>query len=405
MVMVLGGALLLTVIGMSALTLARVESRNIAGQNEAREASLLALSGIEYGLNNLDFYDNNWRTFTHGEVIHTQNLGNGTMSWMMVDPDGNLNDDDTDSFRLYGIGQVGTTTRVYSVLMDNDGTGLTCLEAAVFSNRDLSPWNGTEVTSNGVVSTNGSVDATRMGVVFNANVEAVGTITGNITGTTATGVAQRVLPDATVFDYYRTNGTWIKYDALSSGAMANIVLSPSNNPFGSPNRQGIYVIDCEGQNVSISRCRIVGTVLLHNAGSGSVILNAVNWAPSVPNYPALMVQGGVQLRISGGTLDESGATNFNPTGTPYEGSADSDTVDTYPSIIQGLVYASGRVLTDVGGGDSHIEGAVVANFVSLNDDLHVTYNPIFLNIPPPGFAGAGTMRPVAGSFRRDTMPN
>jgi len=121
------------------------------------------------------------------------------------------------------------------------------------------------------------------------------------------------------------------------------VLSPLSNPFGANlNGEGVYVIDCLGQQVVIAESRIVATIVLVNPASGSGVQNAVNWEPAVANYPALLVDGSMRFEFDNTPLSEAAVkTNFNPAGTPYLGSEDSDKKDEYPSLIKGLVYVSG----------------------------------------------------------------
>ena len=130
----------------------------------------------------------------------------------------------------------------------------------------------------------------------------------------------------------------------------------------------------------------------------------MNWEPAVPNYPALLVSGNIEISITAGVLYESNASgSYNPFGTPYEGFAvteDTDTADTYPSVIKGLVYVSGNLQMR-----NHpvIDGVVVIGG-SLVDarDLTLTYQPTLLTNPPPGFADRPRLELAPGSWRQVT---
>ena len=135
----------------------------------------------------------------------------------------------------------------------------------------------TGLTSDQIISANRDVvNNTPAGTKsIAANVEAVNAIVGqDYTGLTTTGITPRTMPDpASVFSSYA--GTSINYAALPvSGPTAmleDLVLSPASNPYGpvdSPN--GVYVIDCQGQNLTIQRVRIVGTLIVLNPGSASI---------------------------------------------------------------------------------------------------------------------------------------
>ena len=91
-------------------------------------------------------------------------------------------------------------------------------------------------------------------------------------------------------------------------------------------------------------------------------------------------------------------TPFHPSGAPYLGDTDGDTLDSYPSRISGLVYVSNDLTT---GASSTFDGVVVVgNTFTAFDPLNLTYRQTFLNNPPPGFGSAGTMAVVPGTRRR-----
>lgn len=181
-----------------------------------------------------------------------------------------------------------------------------------------------------------------------------------------------------------------------------MVISPASNPYPpyNTNGQGIYVLDCAGIDITISTTRIVGTLVLLNPGPNSQIHTAVNWEPAVVNYPALLVSGGMAIRFQAGTFQETSLSgSLNPPGTPYNGVEDTDTDDTYPSVIKGLVYVSGALT--IPAQDPAFDGVLLAG-VGLTADaiLNLTYQPIFLNNPPPGFSAPVQMIVSPGSWKR-----
>lgn len=188
------------------------------------------------------------------------------------------------------------------------------------------------------------------------------------------------------------------------------VLSPASNPFGSgvTNPQGIYVIDCGGQRLSISDSRIVGTLVLLNQHEESWIGGSINWEPavrsaepSVTNLPALLTNAQIAVKFVAAELSEAvvGA-NFNPAGTPYNGTADADQVDVYPSVIKGIVYSSGAIVLS---NHPTFEGVVVGQTnVEVNGaDLDVTYDPVYYKEnAPPGFRAGLKAAIVPGSVKQ-----
>ena len=182
------------------------------------------------------------------------------------------------------------------------------------------------------------------------------------------------------------------------------VLSPNSNPFGAQtNSRGIYVIDMAGSKVFIKNSRIVGTLVLIEPDTASRIGDGgpLNWEPAVAGFPALMVKDkDVTINPSNaGLVEYANNTNFNPTGTPYEGlGEDSDENDTYASEIKGLIYCNKKILFH---GQPVITGAVIANDnIEINDELDLTHNPVYFFSPPPGFNGPEEIKILLDSAKR-----
>jgi hypothetical protein len=189
------------------------------------------------------------------------------------------------------------------------------------------------------------------------------------------------------------------------------VLSPASNPFGSgvKNAQGIYIIDCGGGKISIRNSRIVGTLILRNQDeSGSEIAGSMNWAPAVisadpivTNLPVLLSNKQLNLFCTSAALDEGlRNANFNPTGTPYNDSQDSDKSDTYPSVINGVVYTEKKIQIS---NSPSITGVLVGgdDITATNSTLTLKYNPLYFNYnAPPGFQAAVTYYVLPGSYKQ-----
>ncbi|MFB0524674.1 MAG: hypothetical protein ACETVZ_03985, partial [Phycisphaerae bacterium] len=271
------------------------------------------------------------------------------------------------------------------------------------------------LTSDQIISTN--QNATQIGTAsITADVEAAGTISlNNHTGTATEGVTQRTMPNINnVFEEYLFHalnyGTWLSIDDIPSvqgkKALNEEVLSPANNPYGAgmTSPEGIYLVECYSEYISVSSMRIVGTLVLLDPGPGSTIDSPINWEPAVANYPALMVMGNIALNFNGTPLDEATAnTNFNPAGTPYpypDGEWNVDIADTYPSVLKGLVYVYGNLNVT---NSPNIEGVVIVDgtFTSSADPgPNLTYRDTYLNNPPPGFGTGTTMKISSGSYKQ-----
>jgi len=108
--------------------------------------------------------------------------------------------------------------------------------------------------------------------------------------------------------------------------------------------------------------------------------------------------------FGGGTFTEAQVgQNLDPPGFPYQGHADTALDDTYPSSLNGLVYLSGSLqlyALDA----AVIQGAVVVGTTVSSQTgaaATLTYNPAYLDNPPPGFQKSRTMEVVQGSYRRN----
>ena len=184
------------------------------------------------------------------------------------------------------------------------------------------------------------------------------------------------------------------------------VLSPQYNPFGggATNSDGVYVIDCQNQNIFFQDCRIVGTLVLLNAGSESSIRSgSLNWEPARDNFPALLVDGNFSIQMTTAGLSESRLdANFNPPAAPYpyaNGSADNDTQDIHLSEINGLLYATGDLET---AGALNLNGSLMTEGQLTIRGTHTWHGTsVFRQNPPPGFSGPEEIRVLLKSARKD----
>ncbi len=397
---------LVAMIGLAASSVARLELNLVNQSSDLVQAQALARTAVEEAILRIE-NDPNWRTAYSNNVEApnpAESVGNGTITFKLVDSDGNLGDDDSDWVLATGIGRVGDATAAESVRLYPTGTPLTCLEPAICCGGDITPMYGADVHTNQFVSSNGHVDASSSGTSIDGSAEAVGSIQGTIIGTQTTGITPRVLPGSDVFEYYKDNGTWIDFSAIPSGTIEKSVLSPASNPYGTTtNPEGIYVVDCEGSNLTIRNTRIVGTLVVLNPGTSSYAGWSIRWDPAVPNYPALLVDGNFSLAHSGSDLsEETHSTNFNPVGTAYGGEEDGDSSDTYPSDIRGLVFINGTFKNTLGGGNP-INGGLIAQEMTIHTTFTVDYRSTFKDYPPPGFASGNPMRISPGSWKRATL--
>ncbi|UCG33121.1 MAG: hypothetical protein JSU68_00530 [Phycisphaerales bacterium] len=418
--LVLASASIVAMAGLSALTLQRVRLRGSRQDAALAQARFYAQSAIDLGLAWVE-QDPDWRdNRPSGLWVADMPVGNGTFTLEGIDPgDNNLKDGNYDPLVLTGTGFSGPARYKLQVALTVSAWPLTCLEVSLHANNDVVVTDPSTVDGDQIISANDVIQAIGNCTIYPAS-ESVNGFVGSVgPGPTTFPITPRTMPDpVTVFDYYREKGTWIPIDSLDTVGgvctIADTLLSPATAPYGSgeTNAEGIYVIDCQSRDVQIRDSRIVGTLVLLNAGTGSAIYNSVNWEPAVANYPALLVSGSMDLAYTKAALAENGSYNYNPPGTPYEGVADMDTGDTYPSVIKGLVYASGDILTDKSPipidyslAQMHptVDGAlIVGNTLTLANEanLDVAFRSVYLNDPPPGFSISTYLRISPGTWRQ-----
>jgi hypothetical protein len=399
---VLGAAMLVAVLGMASLTAMRIERKAVENVADAAEARLIAQAAVEIGLQRIAD-DPTWRTtYTNGTWLTDIPLGNGRFTLAGIDPDdGDLGNSESHGVVLVGTGSKGRAVQKAEVTLVPKLQGLGCLTSAMHAGGSIT-FTAVVVQSDKTVSSNESISGSSATV--NSPVEAaIGVSGGTFNGGQSSGVDARSMPLSTVFDQYVASATEISIGSLPQDdgvrMLENRVLSSASNPFGTANSQGIYIIDCLGQTIHIRSSRIVGTLILRNVGADSTVEDSVNWSVAIANYPALLVQGDFKLELHEDVLSESDeGVNFNPSGTPYEGSTDSDTSDTYPSKITGLVYVSGNLALE---GENTIEGVLVAGgTISATGEATLAYNDVYYTNPPPGFLDTTLMKFSPGSWQR-----
>lgn len=401
-IIVLGATLIVSTLTLGGLLVVRSQSRIVQSYEHTSKARHYALSAIELGVQEIAT-NTNWRKDRKNAVggIWYDNLpiDDGTYSLKVVNPYGPLDNSSLDPVTLTGTGRLSGQVEQQNIEVTQvpQKSAFTCLQTAETAGSAVSLGTTTLDCVNQIISSNAAGTAFTTdagGANIFAQVEAVGLISGSTySGPNKAGAPARTMPDPnSVFEYYIENGTNININALPtvSGvrSVRQRVLSPTANPFGATNPEGIYVIDCMGQAISFTQNRIVGTlVILNPLGSAGSFYDEQNFhVPAISNFPAILVKGDFAFKTNATALTETIGVNFNPAGTPYpypSGIADIDTTDSYPNQVEGLIYVSGNLQTQsspnlgqvvVQGSISHISGSL-----SLNN------NPVYYSNPPPGF--------------------
>lgn len=410
-IMVLGTAMTITVVGMAAVSIRRVRVRSAAETNSFAAARLLAFSGAEHATVRINA-DSSWRSTFDG-VTTQQTVDGGTFSWRVIDPvDGNLTDDTSEAATIVATGTHGDTSYTLRLgVTVSPGDPITALSYAVMANTDIEIKDDKTVTISGAPLGCNDELKVKEDAVLNADVYAAritleggggkgkgkgkSSSVGVINGTVTTLNSSVSMPASGLFDTYKALATTvnISFSGKSGGKLEKGLLSPTSNPWGAVNADGVYYINTGGDDLEIKKARIYGTLII-DAGKGKVKIGkggAVLMQNFRSDYPTLIVNGKVELEMESGTddLTESDAdSNLNPAGSPYEGGTDSDESDSYPNEIHGLVHTSGETKLKK---TTIIRGALICEGkIKFEGDAQVIYDSNLSTSPPSGYSVGGT---------------
>lgn len=398
---VLGTSVVVSLLALAGMHAARVHLASTVTDAQQPQARLLAASAIELAITQLQA-DANWLTTYAVDTDYPAtpvSAGGGTFVWRLRSAGGT-------NRTLQGAGTVGDATCTLEV----DLAQRPDLSCALLAGGNLTIDSDCEITAEDApVAVNGSVNNDGV-VTANIGAQAIAGA-GSVVGTQTAPAALRSLPTPSmVFDYYEKMGTVVTPGVVGTALITTTVLSPKSS-WGDKNDDGIYVIDTQGKDLTIFGARIVGTLIVTNLAPGKkVIVNdVVNWEPAYPNYPALLVDGDLEISLRDGDVTEwLLSPSYNPSGTPFQGSEDSDKSDTFISSLAGLVYCSGN-LTIKGNGSSvrtpDLRGIFLAGgncAIQAKTMPVIKYDDTAAITPPPGFTQDANVVIVPGSWRQVT---
>lgn len=393
---ILGVSLVVFAVSLGAIAAVRAQARAANDAGHAAQARRLAASGVE--LARLIIAQNpNWRSDRpSGKWVTGQPLGAGTFTVEVVSPMGDLDRSETDPVVVTATGAVGDAVQKLRVELEAKVTQATALQSAIAAASTITLNSGSTMSAPGLwLSTNAGITATS--ATINADAEAVLTCAGSTyNGRLCNGAPARVFPSTDAFAYYLREGTAIPVGSLPLNTgiryLQRVLLSPGSNPYGAANPEGIYIIDCNNENLIIQNLRVVGTLVILNPGAASTLQGSVNFEPAVAGLPCIMVRGVLAMRPVSTLLAENASptVNFNPSHTPYPylttpNSSNTNMTDTYPSQISGLVYITGNVIL---ANAPVVDRLIVGGTLTVNANAVVTASgrtDHFTN-PPPGFS-------------------
>jgi cytoskeletal protein CcmA (bactofilin family) len=327
--------------------------------------------------------DTNWRkTRTNGVWLSNKSLGGGSFTLEGVDPkDGDLADSEYDSTLLTGTGVNGQARHKTQLTLVPVIKPLEALRTCLHASGQINIMYGKRITviggaisTNGVLYNDGTIDGDAQAASILGN--------GNITGVPTVPAQAKQMPNTQVISDYISKATPLSV----SGTIERAVLTPTRNPWGPENPDGIYYINTTN-NLTIRNCRIQGTLIVRLVSGKKLVLdNAVFLHSYRSYYPVLIVEGDTEIKIRSCEYSLSEAanyTNYNPSSAPYQGQSDYDWEDEYPNEIQGLVYVKGslKLLKT-----ACIRGTVICDgSVSCEEQNTIMHNPALYTSPPEGF--------------------
>lgn len=397
---VLGASLIVMTLAIGGILATRVQARGTDASNDAAEARLYAQSALELARLWIS-QDARWRSNRiNGSWADRLSLGTGNISIDVSDPlDGDLNNRPHDSVQITAIGKKGSARQLLRQTLTARPVPLPALRYAIHTAGEFRIDSGKRlILGSATASTNGSWrnDGTVEG---NADV-STSSSNSSIYGTLTTGVAARSMPESTVPEAYARLGTLIN----PSSTMTGKVLTPTLNPFGAVNADGVYVIRANS-NLTIRQCRIYGTLVIFAPGKKVTIDQANLFQPARPDFPAIIIVGDCTLDYTSSTaLTEAGApANLNPTGAAYLGVVDSDQTDSYPNEIQGLLHVTGQLTCSSPG---IVRGAIICESSASSAAVYISaagmrviYDSSLYTNPPQYYTTSVPMRSLAGSYK------
>jgi Tfp pilus assembly protein PilX len=371
------------------LLAARVHAGRAAALADADRATRLAEAGLGAALKKIET-TTAWRSGAT-DPFESIPFGDDKVKVRLTDPaDANVTDDATETIEIQSVATVGGARRIVSVRATPVVQAEAAMSYAILAQGAISFTGTSTFWAELPIHSNASV-STALSTV-EATVTAVGTVTG--TGYTpagsggATAVTMPLM--ASVIAEYEAIGSSGPLGGSGPQTYSNLLISPANAPGTlSTNASGVYVMDCGGKRLTLSNCRINGTLVLKNATAGVRVTSNVTWDPAVAGYPALIVDGVLTITVDGSDLSEANQNvNYNPIGAAYEGSADSDKTDVYACEIRGLVYASGNVT--MSGAVSLAGPLIVGGTLTTNGETAVLRG-VVPSSGPPGFRKTSTL--------------
>lgn len=412
-VAVLGLSMLVVAIALGGALATRSDRAASTLRDNEGEARAAGYASVEWAAQVLAA-DSSWRAkTTSGTYTDPVAFDNATLSYSAVDEvDGVISGNPLQPFRLYGLGRTGSAARVFSVGVEPTGPTLDVLGLPLYTERNLTV--GGTVYGVGGPLVCGNLLTVSLLATLDGSAECLATLNllGTVTGGYKTGIAPRTLPSQYIHDSYSAMGTTIAFGMIPSGNMTARLVTATNNPFGVANERGVYIITVPASStLTITNCRTECTFVINLGAASRLVLSGANLCePPAGGSPTFIIRGTASSAVTiNGSLtplsETTAATNFNPTTSPHGQSSDTDTADTYPAMVRGVVHIMGTGVSVTVTNDALIRGCLITEgSVSASGAATFIADPHLATSPPWGYFDPTMLSRVPGTWRRDAAP-
>ncbi|MBC7771572.1 MAG: hypothetical protein H7210_03670 [Pyrinomonadaceae bacterium] len=417
-ILVLGMSMIVSVVGFSVLTLARLDARALAMETRANEAQILAQGGVEYCMNYFSLIK--WQLDLTSDVESAPiALGGGSFTYKVVDElDGDLSNNTFEPARLYVYGRAGRAVKCLSVLIQ-PSTPLNVLRSTLHCGGALTTMASSVLSSvSGPVSTNGTL--TNNGTIVGAAECLLSLGGGTVSGGVSILALAKNMPSSAVFAMYKSWSTTLNYANIDGGSgnlIAPLISAEVNPTGGATNPKGIYYVSVPANGMfSVQVSRIKGTLLIDCASGAWVRMDqaAINWEPHSQSYPILIIRHATTSTVNDllypvnqTILESDVGANLNPVGTPYQDVQDNDMSDSYPSVLSGLIH----VITPALAGTKVIlrsnltmYGTLLADCAVQATGANLVWDGGNYDTPPIGYTSGFEAQIVPGTWRWEAVP-
>ncbi|HBU41500.1 MAG TPA: hypothetical protein DEB57_01250 [Microbacterium sp.] len=116
-ILVLMTSIIITLIGILGFRMVESQARVARIDAQRDNAAALAESAVQWGIHYVMLADD-WRdSVNSSETIRTMTVGDGQISVLLFDPDGDLADEETDAVTIVGTGTIGDASQSYAVTL------------------------------------------------------------------------------------------------------------------------------------------------------------------------------------------------------------------------------------------------------------------------------------------------